>query len=339
MIEIIPIIIILCVSLFFATYFTVSQQTVVIIERFGKFNRMAQAGLHFKIPLVERKAGDLNLRIRQLDVPVETKTEDNVFVSVSISVQYFVLAEKEYEAFYKLENAEAQITSYVFDVVRARVPEMILDHLFNKKDEIADAVKAELTGIMEQFGYGIVKALVTDLDPDAKVKAAMNEINEAERLRVAATERGEAEKILIIKEAEGKAQSNALRGKGIADERKAIIDGLKDSIDDFQKSISGTGPMEVMNLVLLTQYFDSLKEIGTSENSSSIFMPHTPNALTDMTSQMRDALLQAQQADKPPRRIQSKEKPTAIKDVKESTQEEIDPQDPPSSGYFDVDNK
>jgi regulator of protease activity HflC (stomatin/prohibitin superfamily) len=302
-----------------------------MIERFGKFNRIAYPGLHFKIPFIERISGKLNMRIRQLDVPVETKTEDNVFVSVSISVQFFVLNKKEYDAFYKLENAEKQITSYVFDVVRARVPKMILDNLFDKKDEIADAVKKELTGIMEQFGYGIIKALVTDIDPDPKVKAAMNEINEAERLRVAATERGEAEKILIIKEAEGQARSNALRGKGIADERRAIIDGLKESIDDFQKSISGTGPMEVMNLVLLTQYFDSLKEIGTSQNNSSIFMPHTPNALSDMTSQMRDALMQANQAS-----TMSKNNP-----LNESTKSNSKPESKPESkpnesqkGYF-----
>ena len=180
---------------------------------------------------------------------------------------------ERFEAFYKLDNTEQQITAYVFDVVRARVPELTLDNLFVKKDDIADAVKNELTEIMGQFGYGIVKALVTDLDPDAKVKAAMNEINEAQRLRVAASEKGEAEKILIVKEAEAQATSNALRGKGIADERKAIIDGLKASIDDFQKSISGTGPMEVMNLVLLTQYFDSsrISRIGLKNHEISIF--------------------------------------------------------------------
>ena len=339
MLEIIPVLIILIVGIFLLTFFTVSQQTVVIIERFGKYNRMCNPGLHFKIPLIERKSGTLNMRIRQLDVPVETKTEDNVFVSVSISVQYFVLESKEYEAFYKLQNAESQITSYVFDVVRARVPKMILDRLFDKKDEIADAVGAELTDIMEQFGYGIVKALVTDIDPDAKVKAAMNEINEAERLRVAATERGEAEKILIVKEAEGKAQSNALRGRGIADERQAIIEGLKESIDDFQKSIAGTGPMEVMNLVLLTQYFDSLKEIGTSENSNSIFMPHTPNALSDMTAQMRDALVQASPVtNQPQSATPTQEVEPKNNDIKETVEEKIEKSDDKPAGYFNPEN-
>ena len=285
----------LIIASLFNAIFIVKQQTTAVIERFGKFVRIANPGINIKIPFIERVSGRLSMRIMQLDVPVETKTEDNVFVNVSISVQYFVLKDKEFEAFYKLDNTEQQITAYVFDVVRARVPKLPLDDLFEKKDDIADAVKDELTEIMEQFGYGIVKALVTDLDPDAKVKAAMNEINEAQRLRVAASEKGEAEKILIVKEAEAQATSNALRGKGIADERKAIIDGLKDSIDDFQKSISGTGPMEVMNLVLLTQYFDSLKSIAQSDNSSSIFVPHSPGSLTDFSAQMRDAILQGRQ--------------------------------------------
>ncbi len=289
------VLLVIIIGCLFNAIFVVKQQTTAVVERFGKFVKTASPGINIKIPFVERISGRLSMRIRQLDVPVETKTEDNVFVKVSISVQFYVLDKKEFEAFYKLDNTEQQITSYVFDVVRARVPKLTLDDLFVKKDDIADAVKDELTEIMGQFGYGIVKALVTDLDPDAKVKAAMNEINEAQRLRVAATEKGEAEKILIVKEAEAQATSNALRGKGIADERRAIIDGLKDSIDDFQKSITGTGPMEVMNLVLLTQYFDSLKSIAQSNNSSSIFIPHSPGALTDFSTQMRDALLQAGQ--------------------------------------------
>ena len=289
------VLLVIIIGCLFNAIFVVKQQTTAVVERFGKFVKTASPGINIKIPFAKRISGRLSMRIRQLDVPVETKTEDNVFVKVSISVQFYVLDKKEFEAFYKLDNTEQQITSYVFDVVRARVPKLTLDDLFVKKDDIADAVKDELTEIMGQFGYGIVKALVTDLDPDAKVKAAMNEINEAQRLRVAATEKGEAEKILIVKEAEAQATSNELRGKGIADERKAIIDGLKNSIDDFQKSITGTGPMEVMNLVLLTQYFDSLKSIAQSNNSSSIFIPHSPGALTDFSTQMRDALLHAGQ--------------------------------------------
>ncbi|MCH2522404.1 MAG: SPFH domain-containing protein [Dehalococcoidia bacterium] len=285
----------LIVLLLFNTIFTVQQQTFKVVERFGKYKRIARPGINVKIPFVDKASRAESMRIRQLDVPVETKTEDNVFVKVSISVQFVILEGKEFEAFYRLDNAEQQITSYVFDVVRARVPLLSLDNLFEKKDEIAVAVKSELDDIMIQFGYGIVKALVTDIDPDAKVKAAMNEINEAQRLRVAATEKGEAEKIIIVKQAEAEAESDALRGLGIANERKAIIDGLKESIDDFQKSISGTGPMEVMNLVLLTQYFDSLKSIASAPNTSSIFIPHSPSSMSDFSDQMRNAIMQAGQ--------------------------------------------
>lgn len=281
----------LALATLWSTFFIVPQQTTAVVERFGRYVRTAQAGLNIKIPFLEQLGGRLSMRIRQLDVPVETKTEDNVFVKVSVSVQFHVLPAKIFAAFYKLDNPEQQITSFVFDVVRARVPKIKLDDLFEKKDEIADAVKGELTEIMHEFGYGIIKALVTDIDPDKKVKAAMNEINEAQRLRVAANERGEAEKILKVKQAEAEAKSNALQGKGIADQRSAIIDGLKASIDDFQKTVSGTDAKEVMNLVLLTQYFDTLKSIGNAPGSRAVMIPHTPGGLKDISAQMRDAIL------------------------------------------------
>ena len=204
--------------------FVVQQQTAAVVQAFGKFARVAGPGLHFKTPFVEVVAGTVNLRVRQLDVEVETKTQDNVFVKVLVSVQYFVLPDKIYEAFYKLQSPERQITSFVFDVVRARVPKIKLDDVFEKKDDIADAVKTELQQVMDDFGYDILKALVTDIDPDHKVKEAMNEINAAQRLRVAATEKGEAEKVLKVKAAEAEAEAKALSGKGIADQRRAIVD-------------------------------------------------------------------------------------------------------------------
>ena len=203
-ITLIVILVILAIAAFNG-FFTVEQQTLVSVERFGKFQRIAMPGLNFKIPLIDSVAGRVNLRVQQLNVPVETKSEDNVFVKVAVSVQYHVIADKAYQAFYKLENPEQQITSFVFDVVRARVPKMKLDDVFEKKDEVANAVKQELDDIMSELGYNIVKSLVTDIDPDAKVKAAMNEINEAQRMRIAANERGEAEKILKVKQEIGRA--------------------------------------------------------------------------------------------------------------------------------------
>jgi regulator of protease activity HflC (stomatin/prohibitin superfamily) len=216
-------------------------------------------------------------------------------LSIVVSVQYFVQAEKAYEAFYKLNDAQKQITSFVFDVVRARVPKIKLDDVFDKKDEIADAVKNELSETMDDFGYGILKALVTDIDPDNKVKESMNEINAAQRLRVAATEKGEADRILKVKAAEAEAQSKALQGKGIADQRKAIVDGLKTSVSEFQDSVKGSSAQDVMQLVLMTQYFDTLKELGNASRTNTILIPHSPGTLTDLASQIRNAMITANQ--------------------------------------------
>jgi len=289
------ILLVLGVIFFFSLFFTVEQQTNAIVEMFGKFSRVAKPGLNMKIPFIEKIRGRVNLRVKQLDVKVETKTKDNVFVNIIVAVQYYVLEEKVYEAFYKLDNAEGQITSFIFDVVRAQVPAMNLDDVFEKKDEVAIAVKRELSEMMDDFGYGIIKALVTDVDPDNKVKEAMNEINAAQRMRVAATEKGEAEKILRVKSAEAEAQSKALQGKGIADQRKAIVEGLRDSVGEFQKSIPGTSANDVMNLVLVTQYFDTLKDIGASASTNTILIPHSPSGMSDFSDQFRNAFITANQ--------------------------------------------
>ena len=272
-------------------FFIVQQQTVAVVQRLGKFDRLAEAGLHMKVPFIEKVAGTVNLRVQQLDVEVETKTRDNVFVRVIVSVQYFVLTDKVYDAFYKLDDPVNQIKAFVFDVVRARVPKIKLDDVFEKKDEIAGAVKNELSQVMDDFGYGIVKTLVTDIDPDAKVKEAMNEINAAQRMRAAATEKGEAEKIMQVKAAEADAEAKALSGKGVADQRQAIVEGLRESVDEFQRTVPGTSPQDVMNLILMTQYFDMLKDIGQSSKTNTILLPHSPGHVADISAQLRDAII------------------------------------------------
>ena len=277
-----------------ATFFTVQQSTVGIIERFGRFSRQAAPGLGIKIPFLDYIVARLNLRVQQLNVKIETKTEDNVFVKMVISIQYYVLNEKIFEAYYKLDNVREQIKSYVYDVVRAQVPKIKLDDVFEKKDDIANIVKSELTQTMKEFGYGILNALVTDIDPDANVKLSMNEINAAQRMRVAATEKGEAERIIKVKSAEGDAQSKALQGKGIADQRQAIVAGLRDSVDEFQRSVPGTTAKDVMNLVLMTQYFDMLKEIGASSHTNAIMIPHSPGNLATLSEQMRNAMMESE---------------------------------------------
>jgi regulator of protease activity HflC (stomatin/prohibitin superfamily) len=281
------------VILFFvamSAFFKVDQQSVAIIERFGKFLRTAQPGLNVRIPLIDQIKGRVSLRVLQLDVKVETKTKDNVFVDIMISVQYRILAQNIFEAFYVLEDPDTQIKSFVFDVVRARVPKIDLDDVFEKKDEIADSVKNELSEVMSEFGFEIVKALVTDITPDARVKSAMNEINEAQRLRIAANERGEAEKILKVKQGEAEAEVKILQGKGLAGQRRAIVDGLRDSLDDFKKSIPSSNTQDVMSLILMTQYFDTLKEMSITGKTNTIMLPHSPSGLNDLADQIRTAV-------------------------------------------------
>jgi len=270
--------------------FVVKQQEVALIERLGKYHAIAHAGLNFKIPFIDWISGKLSLRIQQLDVKVETKTKDNVIVQIQVSVQYRIKEDGIYDAFYKLEDPTQQITAYVLDLVRSETPTMILDDIFEKKDTIANAVKNHLTGTMKDFGFEIVKALVTNIELEAKVKNAMNEINEQQRLQVAAQAKGEAEKILMVKRAEAEAESKQLQGEGIANQRKAIIDGLSHSVEDFQKSIPGVSSAEIMNLVLITQYFDTLKEIGANNKSSTILLPQLPN---DIASQLQQSMITA----------------------------------------------
>ena len=278
------------IILFSFTFFTVEQQTFKVVERFGKFNKICSPGLNIKIPFIDWVAGKDTFRIQQLDVPVETKTRDNVFVNVKVSVQYHIIKEKAFEAFYKLESPEPQITSYVFDVVRANVPTLDLDDVFEKKEEIASAIKRELKETMDDFGYLIVQALVTDIDPDAKVKESMNEINAQRRLRIAAAEKGEADKILRVKEAEAEAESKKLQGQGIAEQRKAIVDGLKDSVEAFSQAVEGSTAQDVMSLVLMTQYFDMLKDVGGSSQSNVIMIPSSPGGMDGISQEIIKAI-------------------------------------------------
>ncbi|RYR32009.1 hypothetical protein Ahy_B01g056985 isoform D [Arachis hypogaea] len=272
----------------------VEESTVAIKERFGKFEEVLEPGLHC-IPWVtgDRLAGHLSLRLQQLDVRCETKTKDNVFVNVVASIQYRALADKASDAFYKLSNTKSQIQAYVFDVIRASVPKLNLDDTFEQKNDIARAVEQELEKAMSAYGYEIVQTLIVDIEPDEHVKRAMNEINAAARLRVAATEKAEAEKILQIKRAEGEAESKYLSGLGIARQRQAIVDGLRDSVLGFSVNVPGTTAKDVMDMVLVTQYFDTMREIGAASKSSAVFIPHGPGAVRDVATQIRDGLLQA----------------------------------------------
>ena len=264
--------------------FVVKQQTSAVIERFGKFIAIRRPGIHFKVPLIDKISGRVSLRILQLDVIVETKTKDDVFVKLKVSVQYKILQDKIYDAFYKLDFPQDQITSYVFDVVRAVVPKMRLDDVFEKKDEIANAVKGELNDAMINYGYDIIKALVTDIDPDAEVKTAMNKINAAERQKVAAQYEGDAQRILIVEKAKAEAESKRLQGQGIADQRREIARGLEESVDVLNNV--GINSQEASALIVVTQHYDTLQSIGEETNSNLILLPNSPQAGSDMLNNM-----------------------------------------------------
>ena len=267
-----------------SSFFTVKQQTAAIIERFGKFHSIRQSGLHLKVPLVDRIAGKLSLKIQQLDVIIETKTLDDVFVKLKVSVQYKVIKDKVYDSFYKLDYPHDQITSYVFDVVRAEVPKMRLDDVFVKKDDIAIAVKSELNEAMMTYGYDIIKTLVTDIDPDAQVKEAMNRINASEREKVAAQYEGDAQRILIVERAKAEAESKRLQGQGIADQRREIARGLEESVEVLNRS--GINSQEASALIVITQHYDTLQSIGSDTNSNLILLPNNPNAASSMLNDM-----------------------------------------------------
>jgi len=264
--------------------FTVKQQSAAIVERFGRFNSIRQSGLHFKIPIIDRIAGKINLRIQQLDVIIETKTKDNVFVKMKVSVQFKVIQERVYDAFYKLEYPHDQITSYVFDVVRAEVPKLKLDDVFERKDDIAIAVKRELNEAMTTYGYDIINTLITDIDPDIQVKNAMNRINAADREKTAAEYEAEAGRIRIVAKARAEAESKRLQGMGIADQRREIARGLVESVDILNKV--GINSQEASALIVVTQHYDTLQAIGADANSNLILLPNSPQAGTDMLNNM-----------------------------------------------------
>jgi regulator of protease activity HflC (stomatin/prohibitin superfamily) len=285
--------IIIALMLLRGTIYMVKQQTAVVIERLGKFHKVSRPGLQFKIPLIDNIAGSINLKVRELPVEVETKTKDDVFVKVIVSVQFFVVDSLEgiENSFYKLNNPERQIQSYVFDSIRSEVPKMELDAVFAEKDKIAIAVKNELSETMQQFGFDFIKALVTDIDPDSKVKHAMNEINAAKRMKEAAKEEAAAAKIRVIAAAEADAESKRLAGEGIALQRIAIANGLKESVAEVKLAMEDhVTSQDVMNMLFMTQHYETVAKLSEN-NTSTIFMPYSPDNVGDLQMQIQSSLL------------------------------------------------
>ena len=295
--NILYIVLILVIVLIFLGIFTVKQQTAVIIERFGKFQSIRNSGLQFKIPVVDKIAGKVSLKIQQLDVLVETKTKDDVFIRIKVSVQYQVIKNQVYDAFYKLDNPYSQITSYVFDVVRAEVPKLRLDDVFEKKDDIAIAVRNEVQEAMNTYGYDIIKTLVTDIDPDEQVKHAMNRINASEREKIAAQYEGDAQRILIVEKARAEAESKRLQGQGIADQRREIAKGLLESVDVLNGV--GISSQEASALIVVTQHYDTLQAIGEKSGSKLVLLPNSPTAASEMLNTMVTSFTAAHELNDP----------------------------------------
>jgi len=282
---------VLVLSIVLGSFFTVETAQVAIVQRLGKFARVAGPGLNWKTPYLETVVRRLSMKVQQFDVQVETKAQDNVFVQIPVSIQYKVIPDAVEAAFYKLSDPVKQIESMVYNVVLGHVPKMKLDDTFLNQADIASDLRDNLDASMKEYGYSIVKVLISDIVPDQKVKAAMNDINAAQREREATVSRAETNKLLLVKQAEAEAESKRLQGEGIANQRKAIISGLKDSVEDFAKTVPGSTPQDVMQLVLMTQYFDTLKDIAANDHSNTILIPHTPNTLTDLFSQIRNAII------------------------------------------------
>ena len=269
--------------------YSIPQDKVAVVEVCGKFSRLSHPGcLCLPVPCVCTYAGSVSMRVQQLNVRVESKSKDNVFVALTVAVQFVVLKDRIYEAFYKLSSPANQINSFVFDAVRAQVPKLTLDEVFEEKNQIADHVREQLASQMSEFGFKILQTLIIELDPDDKVKNAMNEINANRRLRIAAQEKAEADKIMMVKRAEADAESKFLQGEGVARQRKAIVEGLRDSVHDFTERVGEIAPKDVLELVLVTQYFDTLKEVGLHSENNTLFIPHNPGSLNTLAKEIKE---------------------------------------------------
>lgn len=288
------ILIAIVIILLWDSVFIVQSQTAAIIERFGKYQTVCHEGLNFKLPFIDRIVARRNLRIMQQDIEVETKTRDNVFVKTKVSVQYQIIRDKVSDSYYRLTDPVAQIESYIFDVVRSEIPKLTLDEVFESKDSVAHAIKESLEDSMDDFGFQIIRSLITDIDPDEKVKNSMNEINAAERLREAALAKAEAEKIAIVKQAEAHAESKRLAGQGMANQRKEIAMGLKTSIEDLK--MTGIKNEEVLTILLITQHYDALEAMSKNSQSNTIMVPYSSNNVTGMRDQIQEAILSSARA-------------------------------------------
>ena len=290
-IVILLVVIFLAILLLISSIYVVRQQSVAIIERFGRYQKTSSSGMNFRIPFgIDKIAARVQLRLLQSDIVVETKTQDNVFVTMNVATQCRVNENNVTDAYYKLMRPESQIKSYIEDALRSSVPKLTLDELFEKKDEIALEVQKQVAEEMSTYGYIIVKTLITKVEPDAEVKQSMNEINAAQRKRVAAQELAEADKIKIVTAAEAEAEKDRLHGVGIAEQRKAIVDGLADSIKELKGANVELTEEQIMSILLTNQYLDTLNNFADKQGNNTIFLPANPDGVESIRTQILSAL-------------------------------------------------
>ncbi|MBS1701476.1 MAG: SPFH domain-containing protein [Armatimonadetes bacterium] len=298
-VVLLPFLALVGIILFFSGVFVVGQQDAVIIQRLGKFNRVARAGLNFKVPVLETAAGRLSLRIRELDIPGQFKTSDNVFINMILRVQYAVIPERASDAHYKLQSPEQQITAFVLNVVRGEVAKMQLRDVFEHQDSIGNAVNEQLTISMSEFGFQIRNALVNEVRPAEEVVRAMNAVQASENEKVAAKNQGEAQKFRTVLHAEAEAEAKRLQGEGIAAQREAIVRGLSISVESLKTAMPGADPQTLMNLVLINQYFDAMRDISQGEKAKVIFVPSGPGAYREISDQLFQSFINAAEASSP----------------------------------------
>lgn len=271
-------------------YTCVEQSDVAIVESCGKYKQSAKAGCLCLVPCKDSVAGVLSLRVQDHNCVVESKTKDNVFVYVKLSIQYSVLPDRVEKAFYTLQAPISQIESYVFNSIRGQIPLVDIDELFSMRSEIAERLKKDVDDQMDKYGFDILTVLITDIDPAKSVKDAMNQIQLYQRMRSAATDKAEAQKMQAIKAAEADAEAKRLSGVGLAEQRKAIVAGLQSSIENFQEGVQELSSEDVMSLLLLNQYFDTLKDVASSCSSSTLFLSHT-GGLDAVAAQMTQGII------------------------------------------------
>lgn len=286
------ILIAILIAFFAASVFIVPQQQAYIVERFGKFQSVMFAGIHMRIPFVDRIAMKTNMRVSQLNVKLETKTLDNVFVTVVASTQFRVNPENVATAYYELRDPAGQLRSYMEDALRSAIPALTLDDAFARKDDVAADVQKTVGNEMSRFGFTVVKTLITAIDPSPQVKHAMDSINAAQREKEATRQRAEAQRIQIETQAAAEAEKTRLQGEGQANYRREIANGIVDQIKSLQAVGMNIG--DVNNVVLFNQYLDVMRSLAESDNAKTVVLPaSTPGGYQELYEQTTKAMLTA----------------------------------------------